>query len=53
MCNTRLGAKSEGSRRDPPGGNNKKKVDWLAQKMRGANFPIASIHGDMLQKAPS
>eukprot|EP00439_Symbiodinium_sp_Y106_P051345 s6702_g6.t2 len=31
-------------------GNNKKKVDWLAQKMRGANFPIASIHGDMPQK---
>merc|ERR1712137_1417031 len=30
--------------------NNKKKVDWLAQKMRAANFPIASIHGDMLQK---
>merc|ERR1712139_291734 len=30
--------------------NNRKKVDWLAQKMRAANFPIASIHGDMLQK---
>jgi len=30
--------------------NNKKKVGWLAQKMRAANFPIASIHGDMLQK---
>jgi len=30
--------------------NNKKKVDWLAGKMRAANFPIASIHGDMLQK---
>ncbi|CAE7524055.1 unnamed protein product [Symbiodinium pilosum] len=30
--------------------NNRKKVDWLAQKMRGANFPIASIHGDMPQK---
>merc|ERR1712070_186826 len=30
--------------------NNKKKVDWLAQKMRAANFPIASIHGDMPQK---
>merc|ERR1712083_162547 len=30
--------------------NNKKKVDWLAQHMRAANFPIASIHGDMLQK---
>merc|ERR1712176_120462 len=30
--------------------NNKKKVDWLAQKMRAANFPIASLHGDMPQK---
>merc|ERR1712151_742211 len=30
--------------------NNKKKVDWLAQQMRAANFPIASIHGDMPQK---
>lgn len=30
--------------------NNKKKVDWLAQKMKTANFPIASIHGDMIQK---
>merc|ERR1712151_993486 len=30
--------------------NNKKKIDWLAQKMRAANFPIASIHGDMPQK---
>jgi len=30
--------------------NNKKKVDWLAQKLRDANFPIASIHGDMPQK---
>merc|ERR1712048_963529 len=30
--------------------NNKKKVDWLAQQLRAANFPIASIHGDMLQK---
>jgi len=30
--------------------NNKKKVDWLAQKMRQANFPIAAIHGDMPQK---
>jgi len=30
--------------------NNKKKVDWLAQKMKAANFPIASMHGDMLQK---
>lgn len=30
--------------------NNKKKVDWLTQKMRAANFPIGSIHGDMQQK---
>jgi len=30
--------------------NNKKKVDWLAQQMRAANFPIAAIHGDMPQK---
>lgn len=30
--------------------NNKKKVDWLTQKLRAANFPIASIHGDMPQK---
>eukprot|EP00429_Kryptoperidinium_foliaceum_P074377 CAMPEP_0176212346 /NCGR_PEP_ID=MMETSP0121_2-20121125/15107_1 /TAXON_ID=160619 /ORGANISM="Kryptoperidinium foliaceum, Strain CCMP 1326" /LENGTH=308 /DNA_ID=CAMNT_0017551397 /DNA_START=13 /DNA_END=939 /DNA_ORIENTATION=+ len=30
--------------------NNKKKVDWLAAQMRAANFPIASIHGDMVQK---
>jgi len=30
--------------------NNKKKVDWLAGKLRTANFPIASIHGDMPQK---
>lgn len=30
--------------------NNKKKVDWLAHKMREANFPIAAIHGDMAQK---
>jgi len=30
--------------------SNRKKVDWLAQRMRAANFPIASIHGDMPQK---
>lgn len=30
--------------------NNKKKVDWLAGKMRQSNFPIAAIHGDMPQK---
>ena len=31
-------------------GNNRKKVDWLAKKMREANFPIAAIHGDLPQK---
>jgi len=30
--------------------NNKKKVDWLAGKMKANNFPIASLHGDMPQK---
>lgn len=30
--------------------NNKKKVDWLTSQMRAANFPIASIHGDLPQK---
>merc|ERR1719263_1518120 len=30
--------------------SSRKKVDWLAQKMRAANFPIAAIHGDMPQK---
>lgn len=30
--------------------NNRKKVDWLAKKMRESNFPIAAIHGDMPQK---
>mmetsp|Transcript_3107 Transcript_3107/g.6851 ORF Transcript_3107/g.6851 Transcript_3107/m.6851 type:complete len:398 (-) Transcript_3107:46-1239(-) len=30
--------------------NNRKKVDWLAAKMKAANFPIAAIHGDMPQK---
>merc|ERR1712196_207354 len=30
--------------------NTKKKVDWLTQKMRDANFTVASIHGDMPQK---
>lgn len=30
--------------------NNRKKVDWLTQKMRAANFPIAAIHGEMQQK---
>merc|ERR1712160_228871 len=30
--------------------NTKQKVDWLTQKMRDANFPVAAIHGDMPQK---
>lgn len=25
-------------------------MDWLAKKMREANFPISAIHGDMPQK---
>ncbi|OQS07627.1 eukaryotic initiation factor 4A-III [Thraustotheca clavata] len=30
--------------------NTKRKVDWLATKMREANFTVASMHGDMPQK---
>merc|ERR1712117_397203 len=30
--------------------NTKRKVDWLTEKMRDANFTVASIHGDMPQK---
>eukprot|EP00939_MAST-03C_sp_MAST-3C-sp1_P003342 g3342.t1 len=30
--------------------NTKKKVDWLAKKMREANFTVSSIHGDMPQR---
>jgi ATP-dependent RNA helicase len=30
--------------------NTKKKVDWLAGKMREANFTVSSMHGDMPQK---
>lgn len=30
--------------------NSKRKVEWLAQKMREANFPIVAIHGDLPQK---
>lgn len=30
--------------------NTRKKVEWLAQKMREANFTISSMHGDMNQK---
>lgn len=27
--------------------NSKKKVDWLAEKMREANFTVAAVHGEM------
>uniref|UniRef100_T1IKN4 RNA helicase n=1 Tax=Strigamia maritima TaxID=126957 RepID=T1IKN4_STRMM len=30
--------------------NTKRKVDWLTEKMREANFTISSMHGDMPQK---
>ncbi|CAE8685740.1 unnamed protein product, partial [Polarella glacialis] len=30
--------------------NTKQKVDWLAGKMRQANFPVSAIHGDLPQK---
>jgi ATP-dependent RNA helicase len=30
--------------------NTKKKVDWLTDKMREANFTVSSMHGDMPQK---
>ncbi|KAK5575821.1 hypothetical protein RB653_006955 [Dictyostelium firmibasis] len=30
--------------------NTKKKVDQLTEQMRGANFTVASMHGDMVQK---
>jgi len=30
--------------------NTRKKVDWLTQKMRDANFTVVSMHGDMKQK---
>jgi len=30
--------------------NTKRKVDWLTEKMRGANFTVSSMHGDMPQK---
>ncbi|XP_065833631.1 eukaryotic initiation factor 4A-III [Oscarella lobularis] len=30
--------------------NTKRKVDWLTEKMRDANFTVASMHGDMPQK---
>ena len=30
--------------------NTKKKVDWLTDKMRQANFTVSAMHGDMPQK---
>lgn len=30
--------------------NTRAKVDWLAQKMKEANFTVSRMHGDMLQK---
>lgn len=30
--------------------NTKRKVDWLAERMRQANFTVASMHGEMPQK---
>eukprot|EP00211_Chloroparvula_japonica_P006281 CAMPEP_0119137980 /NCGR_PEP_ID=MMETSP1310-20130426/24785_1 /TAXON_ID=464262 /ORGANISM="Genus nov. species nov., Strain RCC2339" /LENGTH=402 /DNA_ID=CAMNT_0007129127 /DNA_START=43 /DNA_END=1251 /DNA_ORIENTATION=- len=30
--------------------NTKRKVDWLTEKMRKANFTVASMHGDMVQQ---
>jgi len=30
--------------------NTKKKVDWLTDKMRQANFTVSKMHGDMQQK---
>lgn len=30
--------------------NTKRKVDWLTEKMREANFTVVAMHGDMPQK---
>ncbi|WVN90748.1 ATP-dependent RNA helicase FAL1 [Cryptococcus depauperatus CBS 7841] len=30
--------------------NMRKKVDWLTEKMREANFTVSSMHGEMVQK---
>ncbi len=30
--------------------NTKRKVDWLTEKMREANFTVSAMHGDMPQK---
>ena len=33
--------------------NTKRKVDWLTDKMREANFTVSSMHGQALTKHPS
>jgi len=33
--------------------NTKRKVDWLTEKMREANFTVSAMHGDMPQKERS
>lgn len=30
--------------------NTRRKVDWLTEKMRAANFTVSAMHGDMVQK---
>ncbi len=30
--------------------NTRRKVEWLTEKMREANFTVSSMHGDMPQK---
>ncbi|KLO19870.1 ATP-dependent RNA helicase FAL1 [Schizopora paradoxa] len=30
--------------------NTRRKVDWLTEKMRAANFTVSSMHGEMVQK---
>jgi ATP-dependent RNA helicase len=30
--------------------NTRRKVDWLAEKMREANFTVSSMHAEMEQK---
>jgi ATP-dependent RNA helicase len=30
--------------------NTRKKVDWLTEQMRAANFTVAAMHGEMPQK---
>lgn len=30
--------------------NTRRKVDWLTEKMREANFTVSSMHGEMVQK---